>query len=95
VSKHFTTGVPNREMRNAEIPKAGDSFGYRDFGYQELGMSRTLTTGVLKSRNSKSRNVKSRNVKDSIPEVRIPGVGDVKDSHDRNPKVAKCEKPKS
>jgi hypothetical protein len=30
----------NREMRNAEIPKAGDSFGYR---IPELGMSRTLT----------------------------------------------------
>jgi hypothetical protein len=76
-------------MQNAEIPKAGDSFGYR-----ELGMSRTLTTGVPKSRNPKSRNAKSRNVKDSIPEVQIPRVGDVKDSHDKNPKVAKCEKPK-
>jgi hypothetical protein len=39
-----------------------------DFGYRELGMSRTLITGVPKSRN----------VKDSIPEVRIPGVGRVK-----------------
>jgi hypothetical protein len=72
-------------MRNAKIPKVGDSFRYQDFGYRELGMSRTLTTGVSKSRN----------VKDSITEVQIPGVGDVKDSHDRNPKVAKCEKPKS
>jgi hypothetical protein len=58
-------------------------------------MSRTLTTGVPKSQNPKSRNEKSQNVKDSIPEVRIPRVEYVKESHDRNLKVAKCEKPKS
>jgi hypothetical protein len=52
-------------------------------------MSRTLTTGVPKSRNPKSRNTKSQNVKDSILEVQILGVGDVKDSHDKNPEVAK------
>jgi hypothetical protein len=46
----------NREMRNAEIPKAGDSFGYRDLG----SVSRTLTTGVPKSRNAKSRYAKPR-----------------------------------
>jgi hypothetical protein len=51
-------------------------------------MSRTLTIGVPKLRNPKSRNAKSRNVKDSIPEVQIPGVRDVKDSHDRNLEVA-------
>jgi hypothetical protein len=58
-------------------PTPFQSFDYRDFRYQELGMSRTLTTGVPKSRNPKSQNAKSRNVKDSIPEVRIPRVGDV------------------
>jgi hypothetical protein len=43
----------NHEMRNAEILKAGDSFGYH-----ELGMSRTLTTGVPESQNAKCQNPK-------------------------------------
>jgi hypothetical protein len=54
-------------------------------------MSRTLTTGVPKSRSAKSRKVDLTPFQSS----RRPGVGDVKDSHDRSPEVAKCEKPKS
>jgi hypothetical protein len=44
-------------------------------------MSRTLTTRMMKSRN----------VKDSISEFQIPGVGDVKDTHNKNDEIAKCE----
>jgi hypothetical protein len=43
--------LKRKVKRGYKIPKAGDSFGYR-----ELGMSRTLTTGVPDSRNVKRRN---------------------------------------
>jgi hypothetical protein len=87
-----TTTIERKDRSIDQTPFR--SFGYRDFRYRELGMSRTLTTGVPESQNLKSRNVKSLNVKDSILEVQILGVGNVKDSHYRNPKVVKCEKMK-
>jgi hypothetical protein len=67
------------KSRKQEIVSDTGSWGCQEF----------LLTGVLKWQKPKLRNAKSRKVKDSIPEVQIPGVGDVKDSHDRNPEVAK------
>jgi hypothetical protein len=98
VSKHFTTGE-NREMRNAEIPKAGDSFGYRDFGYRELGMSRTLTTGVPESRNVKRRNPEigtpTKNVADrEITPFRGPGYRELKCRNTSSQECRNVESPK-
>jgi hypothetical protein len=60
--------------------------------------TRVSDTERLRSQESRLFNIgnpKSQNVKDSILEVWIPGVGDVKDFHDRKLEVVKCEKPKS
>jgi hypothetical protein len=37
-----------------------------------------------------ARMMKSRNVKDSVSEFRIPGVGDVNDTHNKNDEIVKC-----
>jgi hypothetical protein len=66
-----------------------------DFGYQEMEMEKSETLNI-RSLISRSRNVKPQNetgAKCWIPGFRLPGDGDVKDSHHQE--SSKCRNAKT